>query len=59
MTRLEFGPWVQRMRTPQALVTAIRMLQTGAPAEVQHALSIEEDGSFTPRTGLFWGRAAG
>ena len=59
MTRLEFGAWVQRMGTPEALVAAIRMLQTGAPAEVQRALNLEGDGSFTPRTGLFWGRAAG
>jgi ubiquinone/menaquinone biosynthesis C-methylase UbiE len=57
MTRLEFGPWVQRMRTPEALCTAIRMLQSGAAAEVQRALNIEADGSFTARTGLFWGRA--
>jgi ubiquinone/menaquinone biosynthesis C-methylase UbiE len=57
-TRLEFGPWVQRMRTPETLVSAIRILQTGAPAEVQRALNIEADGSFTPRTGLFWARAA-
>jgi ubiquinone/menaquinone biosynthesis C-methylase UbiE len=58
-TRLEFSSWVQRMRTPEALITAIRMLQTAAPSEVQRALNIEADGSFTPRTGLFWGRAAG
>jgi ubiquinone/menaquinone biosynthesis C-methylase UbiE len=53
-TRLEFTPWIERMRTPAALVSAIRMLQTGAPAEVQRALGIEDDGSFTARTGLFW-----
>jgi ubiquinone/menaquinone biosynthesis C-methylase UbiE len=58
-TRLEFEPWVQRMRAPEALVTAIRMLQAAAPIEVQRALHIEADGSFTARTGLFWGRAAG
>ena len=56
-TRLEFASWVQRMRTPEALVTAIRMLQAAAPTEVRLALNIEADGSFTPRTGLFWGRA--
>jgi len=56
-TRLEFTPWVQRMRTPEALVTAIRLLQSGAPAEVQRALAIEADGSFTARTGLFWAHA--
>jgi hypothetical protein len=59
MTRLEFAPWVQRMRAPEALISAIRILQSGAPAEVQRALNIEADGSFTPRTGLFWGRAGG
>jgi ubiquinone/menaquinone biosynthesis C-methylase UbiE len=55
-TRLDFTPWINRMRTPEALVSAIRMLQSGAPEEVQRALGIEADGSFTARTGLFWGR---
>ncbi len=55
-TRLEFAPWIQRMRTPEPLVRAIRMLQTGAAAEVQQALAIEADGSFTAQTGLFWAR---
>jgi ubiquinone/menaquinone biosynthesis C-methylase UbiE len=57
-TRLEFRSWVERMRTPEALVSAIRVLQAGAPEEVQRALRIEPDGSFTARTGLFWGRPA-
>jgi ubiquinone/menaquinone biosynthesis C-methylase UbiE len=57
-TRLEFMPWIGRMRTPEALVTAIRMLQSNAPAEVQSALALEADGSFTARTGLFWARPA-
>ena len=57
-TRLEFGPWVRRMRTPEGLVAAIRTLQACAPAEVQRSLNIEADGSFTARTGLFWGRPA-
>lgn len=55
-TRLAFTPWVERMRTPPALVSAIRTLQTGAPAEVQRVLRIEADGSFSARTGLFWAR---
>ena len=55
-THIQFTPWVQRMRTPEPLVTAIRLLQSGAPAEVQRALRIEADGSFTWQTGLFWGR---
>lgn len=57
-TRIEFAPWIERMRTPPALVTALRTLQAGAPAEVQRALKIEADGSFTGQTGLFWGRPA-
>ncbi len=57
-TRLEFASWVQRMRTPELLVSAIRTLQASAPAEVRRSLNIEPDGSFTARTGLFWGRPA-
>ena len=57
-TRLEFGPWVSRMRTPAGLVAAIRTLQACAAAEVRRSLNIEADGSFTARTGLFWGRPA-
>jgi len=57
-TRLEFAPWITRMRTPEVLVTAIQTLQAGAPAEVRRSLNIEPDGSFTARTGLFWGRPA-
>jgi ubiquinone/menaquinone biosynthesis C-methylase UbiE len=55
--RIEFASWIERMRTPPALITAIRMLQHTAPAEVQRALKIEPDGSFTGQTGLFWARA--
>jgi ubiquinone/menaquinone biosynthesis C-methylase UbiE len=53
-TRLEFGSWVERMRTPADRVAVIRSLQEGAPQEVREALQIEADGSFTIRTGLFW-----
>ena len=53
-TRLEFGFWVERMRTPAERVAVIRSLQEGAPQEVREALRIEADGSFTIRTGLFW-----
>lgn len=56
-TRIEFAPWIQRMRTPPPLVAAIRRLLETAAAEVQRALKIEADGSFTGQTGLFWGRA--
>jgi len=57
-THLQFAPWITRMRTPEVLVTAIRTLQMSAPAEVRRSLNIEPDGSFTARTGLFWGRPA-
>ncbi|HEX7386994.1 MAG TPA: methyltransferase domain-containing protein [Castellaniella sp.] len=55
-TRLEFQPWVTRMRTPPKQVEVIRILQCEAPEEVQSALKFEEDGSFTATTGLWWGR---
>jgi ubiquinone/menaquinone biosynthesis C-methylase UbiE len=57
-TRIEFGPWIERMRTPLESVAAIRRLETGAPREVCDALAIDAHGSFTLRTGLFWARAA-
>lgn len=51
--RLDFVPWVERMQTPPAKTAMLRTLQREAPAEVQQALAIEPDGSFTARTGLF------
>ncbi|HEX5046169.1 MAG TPA: class I SAM-dependent methyltransferase [Gammaproteobacteria bacterium] len=56
-TRIEFGPWIERMRTPPESAAAIRRLETGAPREVCEALAIDAHGSFTLRTGLFWARA--
>lgn len=58
-TRMQFTSWVERMRTPPDKVRMIRALQLQAPQEVRDALAIEEDGSFTLQTGLFWGRVAG
>ncbi len=55
-TRLQFEAWVQRMRTPETMVRAIRELMQGAPREVREALRVEPDGSFTPSTGLWWAR---
>ncbi len=57
-THIDFASWVARMRTPPSRVAIIREVQNDAPKEVQEALAIEPDGSFTFRTGLFWGRAA-
>ncbi len=54
---LAFNDWVARMRTPEQRVAMLRTLQREAPREVQEALSIQPDGSFTARTGLWWGRA--
>ncbi|HEX4023295.1 MAG TPA: class I SAM-dependent methyltransferase [Steroidobacteraceae bacterium] len=56
--RLQFGPWVQRMRTAPERVEMIRALQREAPAEVQRALAFESDGSFTVHTSLYWARKA-
>lgn len=52
--RLEFASWLARMRTPEERVTALKSLQAGAPREVREVLGIENDGSFTVQTGLFW-----
>jgi SAM-dependent methyltransferase len=54
--RLDFASWVERMQTPPAKIAMLRTLQLEAPAEVQQALAIERDGSFTARTGLFVAR---
>ncbi len=59
LLRLQFAAWIERMRTPESRVKVIRELQGSAAREVQEALAIEADGSFTVRTGLFWARQAG
>jgi hypothetical protein len=50
--RLEFAPWIARMRTPDTHVAAIRSLQQRAPAEVRDYFAIADDGSFTVDTAL-------
>jgi ubiquinone/menaquinone biosynthesis C-methylase UbiE len=57
--RLEFTSWIERMRTPEVHVAAIRSLQQRAAAEVKDYFEIEADGSFTVDTGLIVARAAG
>lgn len=47
---LEFSSWVARMRTPAALVEAIRLYQESASAEVKAYFALQEDGSFTSDT---------
>jgi len=45
--RLDFNSWVQRIRTPELHVAAIRSLQTGASADIARYFEIEPDGTFT------------
>lgn len=56
--RMEFSAWVARMDTPPSRIEALREVQNHAPSEVQDALAIEPDGSFTLRTGLLWAGTA-
>jgi ubiquinone/menaquinone biosynthesis C-methylase UbiE len=58
-TRIDFGAWIERMRTPPAAAEAIRRMQQLSPAEVVRDLRLEPDGSFTMQTGLFWCRKRG
>ena len=53
--RLDFGSWVERMKTPQAHIAAIRSLQARAGSEVKDYFAIEDDGSFTVDTILIVG----
>jgi ubiquinone/menaquinone biosynthesis C-methylase UbiE len=50
--RLDFASWVERMKTPQTHIAAIRSLQARAGAEVRDYFDIEDDGSFTVDTVL-------
>lgn len=44
---LEFSSWIQRMRTPPALTSAIRLYQQTACDAVQQHFALQADGSFT------------
>ncbi|MEQ5755936.1 MULTISPECIES: class I SAM-dependent methyltransferase [unclassified Providencia] len=50
---LEFTSWVERMRTPQALVEAIRHYQGTLSDEVKSHFAVQADGSFTSDVMLF------
>ncbi|MGO2570441.1 MAG: SAM-dependent methyltransferase, partial [Serratia proteamaculans] len=50
---LEFSSWVERMRTPEHFVTAIRALQQGLSEDVLQHFAIEPDGSFTSDIMMF------
>jgi ubiquinone/menaquinone biosynthesis C-methylase UbiE len=55
---LEFTSWVQRMRTPEIHVQAIRSLQARMAREVIEHFSIEADGSFMLDTATIEAAAA-
>lgn len=48
--RLDFAPWVARIRTPERHVDAIRSLQASASDEVRAYFELAPDGSFTVDT---------
>ena len=54
--RLDFGSWIERMRTPDVHVAAIRSLQRRASAEVKDYFALEDDGSFTIASALIVAR---
>jgi ubiquinone/menaquinone biosynthesis C-methylase UbiE len=44
--RLEFEPWVIRMRTPPGAVEQLKALFDGAPSEVRAAMALVDDGEY-------------
>jgi ubiquinone/menaquinone biosynthesis C-methylase UbiE len=53
VVRIEFGSWVERMRTPKVQVEAIRALQAAMSESVQRYFEIGADGSFNLEIALF------
>ena len=51
--RLEFASWVQRMRSPPVMVSAIRALQEAVSASIKHHFQIGSDGSFDLDVAIF------
>jgi ubiquinone/menaquinone biosynthesis C-methylase UbiE len=51
--RMDYPVWIARMATPDALATAIRMVQDSAPEEVRRHFAIEPDGSFMLDMAMF------
>lgn len=51
--RLEFASWVERMKTPDLHVEAIRALQTAKAGDVTRYFETEPDGSFCIDVALF------
>jgi ubiquinone/menaquinone biosynthesis C-methylase UbiE len=44
---IEFGGWIERMRTPPERVAAIHAVWAAAPDEVRSFFAVQPDGSFT------------
>ncbi|OHX19607.1 class I SAM-dependent methyltransferase [Chromobacterium sphagni] len=55
--RLEFSSWVERMRTPQLMQQAIRVLQQSMGREVRDYFDIGDDGSFSSDVLVLWATA--
>jgi ubiquinone/menaquinone biosynthesis C-methylase UbiE len=53
--RLDFVSWVERMRTPEVQVAAIRALQVAMSDGVTRHFEVGSDGSFTLDVGMFVG----
>ena len=51
--RLEFGPWVERIRTPAVQVEAIRALQATMSEGVRRHFDVSDDGSFSLSVATF------
>lgn len=50
---LDFTAWVERMRTPDAMVKAIRLLQQQVSDRVRTHFAMQDDGSFSTDTIMF------
>ena len=50
---LDFTAWVERMRTPDAMVKAIRLLQQQVSNRVRTHYAMQDDGSFSTDTLMF------
>lgn len=51
---LDFASWIERMRTPDVIRDAIRLLQDDVGQEVRNVFEIGEDGSFTTDMLVLW-----
>ena len=54
--RLEVNFWLERMQTPANKSQIIKQMQQEANSQVKEALKIEDDGSFTAITGVWWAK---